>query len=236
YRFVPDALRALARPGDGARLASDGSNLPSVVERVARESPDAWRDVVETVATITDGLVAIEREALGPYETLCARRVVAGARHPWKFYASELSDGTLHALATLAAVHQDPRRRHGLSLAALSEPTAALHPAAVAALAGALQRAARHTQILATSHSPELIDALESASGAGVSQLAGLLLARIDDGVTTLADAAPPPGLPGAELGPPAGTLLREDRLRPRRRARRPIDQLDLFAPGDGVD
>jgi predicted ATPase len=40
----------------------------------------------------------MERKAIGPMETLEFRQDMAGAKHPWKFLAQNMSDGTLRAL------------------------------------------------------------------------------------------------------------------------------------------
>ena len=61
----------------------------------------------------------------------------------------------------LLAIHQ--RRSSGdssrsPSLIGLEEPETALHPAAASVLLSALREAARKTQVVVTSHSPDLLD------------------------------------------------------------------------------
>ena len=86
-------------------------------------------------------------------------RKSAGHKHPWRFPASNMSDGTLRAFGVLLALFQgagngDSKRR----LVGIEEPEAALHPAAAGVLVDALREAAGHAQILVTSHSPDLLD------------------------------------------------------------------------------
>jgi predicted ATPase len=114
-------------------------------------------------------------------ETLEFRQDVAGAKHPWRFLAQNMSDGTLRALGVVTALFQG-NRDFSPSLVGIEEPETALHPAATAALREALERAASRTQIIVTSHSPDLLDdkkisgdsVLAVVSDAGETQIAPL--------------------------------------------------------------
>ena len=99
----------------------------------------------------------VERKQIGPLETLEFRQEMAGSRHPWRFPAQNMSDGTLRALGVLTALFQGNRDVRPL-LVGIEEPETALHPAASAALRAALTKAAQHTQVIVTSHSPDLLD------------------------------------------------------------------------------
>jgi predicted ATPase len=68
-----------------------------------------------------------------------------------------MSDGTLRALALLVALFQPATRDHA-PLIGIEEPEVALHPAAAGVLFDALTRASHTTQLLVTSHSPDLLD------------------------------------------------------------------------------
>jgi len=68
-----------------------------------------------------------------------------------------MSDGTQRALGVLVALFQ-ANRDYSPSLVGIEEPETALHPAASAALREALNRASEQTQIIVTSHSPDLLD------------------------------------------------------------------------------
>lgn len=82
---------------------------------------------------------------------------MAGAKHPWRFLAQNMSDGTLRALGVLTALLQR-NADYAPTLIGIEEPETALHPAASAALREVLIQASQHTQILTTSHSPDLLD------------------------------------------------------------------------------
>ena len=65
--------------------------------------------------------------------------------------------GSFLALGVLTALFQG-NRDFAPSLVGIEEPETALHPAASAALREALTRASKQTQIIVTSHSPDLLD------------------------------------------------------------------------------
>ena len=70
-----------------------------------------------------------------------------------------MSDGTLRALAILVALFQGNRDlKKRVMLVGIEEPESALHPAAAGVLLDALREAANETQIIITSHSPDLLD------------------------------------------------------------------------------
>src|SRR5690606_28159745 len=108
---------------------------------------------------VVPGISGVDPKAVGPKETLEFRQDVRGAKHPWRFLASNMSDGTLRAFGVLIALFQGaarstPSRR----LVGIEEPEVALHPAAAGVLTDSLQEASNYAQILVTSHSPDLLD------------------------------------------------------------------------------
>jgi predicted ATPase len=147
---------------------------------------------------------------VGHHETLEFRQQVTGSEHPWRFYAGSMSDGTLRTLGILVAAMQLAGRQEPIRLVGIEEPETALHPAAAGALMGALREAAEHTQVIATTHSPDLLD-------------------RFDPDTDTLLAVVAAEGT--TEIGPvdeaslqslrdhlfTAGELLRMDQLQPAR-------------------
>jgi predicted ATPase len=158
YNLNPEAMKELQNPDAGELLHRDGSNIASVIARLSADKPRIKERIKSYLATIVPGITDVERIALGPRETLQFRQEVVGSKHPWKFFASSMSDGTLRALGTLVAVTQLAERRSPVSLVGIEEPETALHPAAAGALMDALREAASHTQVVVTSHSPDLLD------------------------------------------------------------------------------
>jgi predicted ATPase len=161
YNLNPDAMKELQSPDAGELLHRDGGNVASVIGRLSQDQPAVTERIKAYLANIVPGISEVERMSLGPRETLQFRQRVTGAEHPWKFFAANMSDGTLRALGILVAVTQLAERRAPVSLVGIEEPETALHPAAAGALMDALREAATHTQILVTSHSPDLLDQID---------------------------------------------------------------------------
>ncbi len=226
YDPRPEAIRDLRPPGRGDLLNHDGSNLASVLAGLAKRSPRIKRRIEEYLAKIVPGVAGVDRVPAGPRETLEFRRRVGGARHPWRFYASSASDGTLRACGVLVSLFQ----RAGDDgaepwLIGIENPEATLHPAAVAVLADGLRDAAEHAQIVATSHSADLLDDLDIAADEVVA-------VRAENGETRL---GPPDSVGRSALRDrlhTAGELLRANRLYPDPSLPRTAPgQLDLFEP-----
>jgi predicted ATPase len=164
YNLNPAVMKELQSPDAGELLHHDGTNIASVIGRLSQDEPTLLDRINEYLERIAPGIGNVHRESLGPRETLEFRQEVAGAKHPWKFYAASMSDGTLRALGTLVAVTQLANRNTPVSLVGIEEPETALHPAAAGALMDALRDAACHTQIILTSHSPDLLDEVDPES------------------------------------------------------------------------
>ena len=157
YNLNPKLIRELQKPQDGRLLRPVGENIASVWGHLERTRPEAIRVISEYLQTVVPMVHGVERIPVGPMESLTFRQEVAGAQHPWRFMAMNMSDGTLRALGVLTALFQG-NRDYSPSLIGIEEPETALHPAASAALREALQRAAEQTQVIVTSHSPDLLD------------------------------------------------------------------------------
>ena len=224
YNLNPAAIRTMQSPDPGDLMHRDGSNVASVLDRIAQRSPETKRMIEEYLGKVVPGVTGVNRKSVGPVETLEFGQRVTGAQHPWRFYASSMSDGTLRTVGLLAALFQSNGSGDvGRSLVGIEEPEVALHPAAAGVLVDALRDAAAQKQILVTSHSADLLDEEDIE---GVSVLAVVS----DDGITRIG--------PLDEVGASvlrdhlytAGELLRMDKLEPDSHLSRPkIRQSDLF-------
>jgi predicted ATPase len=157
YNLNPTLMRELQKPQDGRLLKPLGENIASVIGHLERVAPDRVTTIKEYLQSVVPMVHGMERKAIGPMETLEFRQDMAGAKHPWKFLAQNMSDGTLRALGVLTALLQS-NVDYSPTLIGIEEPETALHPAASAALRDVLVQAATQTQVLITSHSPDLMD------------------------------------------------------------------------------
>ena len=206
YSLNLDKIRDLQAPDPGDLLIRDGSNLTSVL---ARLSDPVKRRIEEYLAAVVPGVHGVKVKKFGPKETLEFRQDVAGAKHPWRFLANNMSDGTLRALGILVALFQgnnDPKKR--VLLVGVEEPEIALHPAAAGVLLDALRDAADKTQIIVTSHSPDLLDDKDLDPGA-------ILAVEARDGTTIIAGVNEVGRSVLRDRLYTTGELLRLDQLQP---------------------
>ncbi|MCY3550213.1 MAG: AAA family ATPase [Candidatus Poribacteria bacterium] len=206
YNLNPDKIRDLQDPDLGDVLLRDGRNLTSVFKQL---SPTVKQDIEEYLTIIVPGIQGVEIEKFGGKETLAFRQNVVGDKHPWRFLANNMSDGTLRLLGILVALFQG---NHGtqkrVSLVGIEEPEIAMHPAMVGALLDEFRHAAHKAQVIIITHSPDLLDEKSLDIGS-------VLVVEADDGNTVIA--------PVDEIGRSVvhdklfttGELLRMDQLQP---------------------
>ncbi|MYC75205.1 AAA family ATPase [Candidatus Poribacteria bacterium] len=156
YNLNPDIIRDLQDPDPGDMLMQDGSNLNSVFKQL---SSDVKKNIEEYLAVIVPGVHKVHARKCGPKETLQFRQYVAEDKDSLIFYANNMSDGALHALGILVALFQGNQKiEERVTLVGIEEPEIALHPGAVAVLLDGLRDAANRTQVIITTHSPDLLD------------------------------------------------------------------------------
>jgi predicted ATPase len=210
-------------------LARDGSNIASVLGQLASNDKATKQRIEEYLSKVVPGVYGVDVKVVGPKETLEFRQQVAGSRDPWRFLASNMSDGTLRALGILVALFQATNNgKKKVPLVGVEEPEVALHPAAAGVLLDSLRDASRKTQVIVTSHSPDLLDdkdidsesILAVVSQGGVSEIGPLDRA----GKSVLMDRLYT-----------AGELLRLNQLVPDTETVRVMrkDQPNLFEDGD---
>ena len=157
YNLNPRVIRDLQKPQEGAILKPLGENVASAIGFLERYAPADKKVIEEYLNLVVPSVHGVERIGVGHMETIEFRQDTAGAKHPWRFAANSMSDGTLRALGILVALFQGGETS-GPSLVGIEEPEVALHPAAAAVVRDALSRASERCQILVTSHSPEILD------------------------------------------------------------------------------
>ena len=225
YNLNPDRIRDLQAPDAGEFLRRDGGNLASVLGRLERDGPGIKARIEEYLSKVVPGVRGVEAKAVGPKETIEFRQEVVGSKHPWHFFAANMSDGTLRALGILVALLQSRNgQAYRVPLVGIEEPEIALHPAAAGVLRDSLRDASRKTQVLVTSHSPDILDDPEIPDD-------WILPVIAEQGETKIGplDEAGRSAIRGRLYT--AGELLRLDQLRPEIPAdRAPASTPSLFA------
>lgn len=209
YNLNPERIRDLQAPDAGELLSRDGSNITSVLRHMSTENARRKKRIEEYLSRVVPGIQGVDVKVVGPKETLEFRQEMAGAEHPWRFLAANMSDGTLRALAILVSLFQSANGGvPGVPLVGIEEPEIALHPAAAGLLLDGLRDASSSTQVVVTSHSPDLLDdsKLDTDSILAVQAVRGTTqIACLDElGRTALKTRLYT-----------AGELLRQNQLRP---------------------
>ena len=156
YAIDPRALGKMQEPDPGFVLRPDGGNAASVLREIEKQAPRTFALIGDVLSTIVPNLDGVSVKANGKNLTLqFTQQWGAGKPRRLKFDSSDMSHGTLRALGILAALFQ-PRPA---VMIAIEEPEATIHPGALESILDVLQTASRSTQIVITTHSPELLDA-----------------------------------------------------------------------------
>ncbi|MBD0673094.1 AAA family ATPase [Streptomyces sp. CBMA156] len=170
YVLEPGALRRLGRPEADGPLEPHGGNLAVVLDRISATDPESRTRLVADLAALVPGVRDLRTEVVrtrGEYD------FEVEFQHTGWVSPASLSDGTLRALALLAAFWD--RDRAGVL--AVEEIENGMHLSQVADLVRRLGRGAglpapadRTTpgQLLVTTHSPALLAALRTDLSGGV--------------------------------------------------------------------
>jgi len=154
--FVPDQARTLPIAGAQKHLNRTGENLANYVQYMERRHDRRFARVLERVATKIPGIQTITHKRSDDGRLLLQFNE-RGYSDP--FYAADMSDGTLKMFAYLLLL-EDP---DPAPLIGIEEPENGLHHQLLEPLATEMQRytqESRGSQLLLTTHSPNLVDAL----------------------------------------------------------------------------
>ena len=154
YNLVPEMMRKPQDSDPGLVLHRDGANAAAVV-RELRASNGEFEELCEFLGRVVPGMKEVERIPSGTHETLQFKQDVGDPRkQPLTFLPVSVSDGTLRVLGVLLAIYQRSRP----PVLGIEEPESTVHPAAAEVLFDVIRHGTRWSQILVTTHSPELIE------------------------------------------------------------------------------
>ncbi len=168
---VPHEMRQYVRRKD-SRLRRNAENLSATVAELVRDPNDKSR-LLALVSGLSESAVVDLRVIDSELDDVMVALVERIADKSWPVPARQMSDGTLRFLALLAALLQpvdvgalrtgpDP---YGQTTLVIEELENGLHPSQAATIIELLRNEAeeRGVRVLATSHSPALLDALPGA-------------------------------------------------------------------------
>ncbi|HEX8322150.1 AAA family ATPase [Longimicrobium sp.] len=154
YAIHPDDLREPRAPEPGLELESHGRNASSVVRVLTERFSDRHARIEGVLRSVVPGLEQVLVETIGSREFVMF--VEATDRGPGAMLldASTASDGTLRMLGMLLAVYQPATP----TVLLVEEPEATIHPAAADVIVSVLMDAAKRSQVVITTHSPDVLD------------------------------------------------------------------------------
>jgi len=168
YHLFSSDMREPRAASNERILSDDAANLTTVLREMqrAKDGGAAKRAVLDALGRIVPDVRDFRVQELAGFLVAQLLHGPAAEAAPGNGHGSrgagtwlglhQESDGTLRALATLAALYQEVPPSYGGPLS-LEEPENALHPDALAVLADSIREAATRRQIILTTQSPDLI-------------------------------------------------------------------------------
>ncbi|HHC24662.1 MAG TPA: hypothetical protein ENK58_04500 [Desulfobacterales bacterium] len=155
YNISPQSLRTPQPDGEISPLDEGGRNLCAVLRHLKEKNLPENRSLLNALKAVVPGIADYSVKSAGGWlvTDLCYKLSRQGLSPP-SFELALESDGMLRMLGILTALYQVPP----LPLLAIEEPELNIHPDGSGVLGDVLQEAGLRSQILVTTHSPDLID------------------------------------------------------------------------------
>ncbi|MCC6899951.1 MAG: AAA family ATPase [Polyangiaceae bacterium] len=148
-----DDTRGQPEAGPKDRLSKTGDNLPNVIQYLKEQHPGRLERIFEALRTRVPRLERVLAEAMPDGRLLLQLKDAPFDRPVLSRFAS---DGTLKMLAYLVVLYDpEPPRFIGIE-----EPENFLHPRLLPELAEECRAATERSQLVVTTHSPFLLDAI----------------------------------------------------------------------------
>lgn len=193
----PSRIGSLQEPSPADHFEPDGSNAASFFEML---DTTARAELVRELSAIVPNIERIEPRHVADKLTLTFYQRVSGKLR--EFGAKQMSDGTLRAFGILTSLFQ----RVPPALLVIEEPERAIHLGALRTLVDVLREHSSDVQVLITTHSADMVDALD---------LDELRVVWTEDGASHIARVAEHTRIPVREGLITPGELLRSDALDP---------------------
>ena len=151
YSVFPNTLRLPQKLTSETTLLEDGQNLAAILRNIRKQGL-FHSELLAALGRVVEGVHDMRVVEAGGYLVTELKHEAQDYHSPW-FPLAQESDGTLRALALLAALYQGTPH----SLIAIEEPELSIHPGALAMLSDVIEEAATRSQIIITTQSPDLI-------------------------------------------------------------------------------
>lgn len=155
YSIFPDTLRAPQKYSPVKPMDLHGANWASVL----KDQPvETWKpELVGALNKLTGDTEDIKVSQAASYLVVQFRHASPNRKPKW-FDAAQESDGTLRVAGIVTALLQEPP----VPVIGIEEPELTVHPGAIPLLYDFLKQASLRSQVLVTTHSPELLDLVDA--------------------------------------------------------------------------
>lgn len=153
--LYPITLRQLTTPDNDASLREDGSNWASVIRASKRNTKGkkSLERIYEMMQVVLPDFREVTVSSVGGY-LVPKFHFGTSPADSRAFDPVQLSDGTLRIFGILLSLYQSPAP----TLMVVEEPEQTVHPGVLSMLAEAFKEVSEVTQVIVTTHSPQLID------------------------------------------------------------------------------
>ncbi len=171
YSIFPDTLRKPQKYDPMKPMQEHGENWVSILKDQPKSE---WNpELVSALSKLTGDIRDIRIKPVAGFLTAqFMHRSNKGSRNKW-FESNQESDGTLRVAGILTSLIQKP----SLTVVGVEEPELTIHPGAIPLLVDFLKQSTKNSQVVITTHSPDLIDNVDADD---------IRVVEFKDGVTTI--------------------------------------------------
>ncbi len=197
YSIFPDKLREPQKYNPAKPMSRHGENWVSILRDQPQE--DWQTELVPLLYKLTGDVIGLKVVQMAGHLAVQFQHESTGKRKKF-FGADQESDGTLRVAGIATALLQRPP----VPVIGIEEPELTVHPGAIPLLYDYLVQAQKSSQVLVTTHSPELLDLINPRDvrvvmrREGVTSVAGMLESQrqtVTERLMTLGDMMRTEGL-----------------------------------------
>ena len=153
--IAPNGVRGGTSPLNPYVQDREGGNTASILREIGQNRGADMNRINEIMRAVLPVHKKVDVKEHGGMLELEFQQQHDDETEGWTLNALSMSDGTLRVLGLLAAVYQN----FAPTLLAIEEPEASIHPGALEVVLDVLRHATRRSQVIVTTHSPEILDA-----------------------------------------------------------------------------
>ena len=205
YNISPENLRKPQLYDSNKPMEEHGFNWISILKD---QEVSSWKpELVSALGKLTNDIDDIDIKQLSGYLIAKFKHGFTGQSKKAKWFeSSQESDGTLRIAGIISALLQHPP----LAVIGIEEPELTIHPGAIPLLMNFFNQAKQSSQVIITTHSPELLDCVKNSENVrvveridGISRIKKMDADQINavkDGLFSLGELHRVEGLQGEQI------------------------------------